>query len=335
MSFVTFGEIMLRLTPTEPKGKIRRAQGFKSGYAGSESNVASSLAVLGNNVEFITKLPNNQLGDAALYSLQSYGINTRNILRGGERMGTYFIELGSSIRPSSVIYDRKQSAISEIKANEFDWETILSGKKWIFLSGITPVLSKQCTLETIKAAKTARTKGVKVAFDMNYRRTLWKSNADARKIFDQILGHTDLLFGNEGVLTDVYDIVSRADSDQEKTIESMNIASEKFGIEALAFTIRNQASASQNILSGVFKHRGEYFDSQEIDVEVADRFGTGDAFAAGFLHGLNLAWDPQKTIDFATSAFALKHTIMGDQHTSSEAEILSIMNGNTKGFVLR
>ena len=335
MSFTTFGEIMLRLTPTELKGKIKMAQGFKSGFAGSESNVASSLAVLGNSVEFITKLPNNQLGDAALYSLQYYGINTKNILRGGDRIGTYFIELGSSIRPSSVIYDRKQSAISEISAEEFDWHSILTNKKWIFLSGITPVLSKQCASETIKVAKIAKEKGVKVAFDMNYRRTLWKNTAAARKIFNQILEHTDLLFGNEGVLHDVYKIVPSSGSSEESTMESMDIASEKFGIDTLAFTIRNQASASQNILSGVYKHQGNHFISPTIEVEVSDRFGTGDAFAAAFLHGQNLGWEPQKNIDFATAAFALKHTIMGDQHTSSEAEILSIMDGNTKGYVLR
>lgn len=335
MSFVTFGEIMLRLTPAEPLGKIRTSRQFQTHYAGSESNVASSLAVLGNEVVFVTKLPENQLGDGAISSLQSFGIQTKHIIQGGKRIGTYFIEQGTSIRPSSVIYDRANSAISEIEANEFDWETILSKQKWIFLSGITPVLSKQCALETIKVAKIAQNKGVKVAFDMNYRRTLWKNASDARKIFDKILEHTDLLFGNEGVLKDVYDISPFGNTKEERTLSAMQIAAKDFGLDQLAFTVRDQISASNNELSGMYLSKQQIFSTEPINVEVTDRFGTGDAFAAAFLHSLNLGWKPQKIIDFATAAFALKHTINGDQHTSSESEIIAIMDGNIKGHVIR
>ncbi|MFX0556190.1 PfkB family carbohydrate kinase [Maribacter sp. CXY002] len=335
MSFITFGEIMLRLTPAEPFVKIKTSRNFETNYAGSESNVASSLAILGNDVNFITKLPVNQLGDGALSSLQSFGIQTNYIVRGGTRIGAYFIEQGSSIRPSSVIYDRANSAISEIKANEFDWETILSNKKWIFLSGITPVLSKQCALETIKAAKTAQEKGVKVAFDMNYRRTLWKNAANARKIFNEILEYTDVLFGNEGVLKDVYDISPSGNSSQERTQNAMGMARKKFGINELAFTSRDQISASKNKLSGLYLANQNHFVTKPISVSITDRFGTGDAFAAAFLHATHLDWNPQKTIDFATAAFALKHTINGDQHTSDESEILAVMDGYTKGHVIR
>ena len=335
MSFVTFGEIMLRLTPSLNTGKIRTAHGFDVNYAGSESNVASSLAVLGNEVAFITKLPKNQLGEGALSSLQSYGVDTSGIIRGGQRIGTYFIELGASIRPSSVIYDRKKSAISEIRENEFDWDALLNNKKWLFLSGITPALSRQCANETALAAQIAKKKGVKVAFDMNYRRTLWEDASEAQKIFDQILEHTDLLFGNKGALKDVYGIEINKGSISEATLEAMHIASKKFDLEAIAFTVRNQISASKNVLSAMYQTKTETFLGTEIDTEVSDRFGTGDAFAAACLHGLNLEWNPQKTLDFATAAFALKHTILGDQHTSSEAEIISVMNGNINGQVLR
>ena len=335
MSFITFGETMLRLTPSNYATKINSSRLFQANYAGSESNVASSLSILGNEVNHITKFPLNQLGDAAIASLRSYGIDTRYIGRGGKRIGTYFIEAGSSIRPSSVIYDRVNSSISEIRADEFNWDEILENKKWLFLSGITPVLSKQCAEETIKAAKIAKQKGVKVAFDMNYRRSLWNDPSDARKIFDQILEHTDLLFGNAGVLKDVYNIKTIEDSTLEKTIEAANIASIKFGINQLAFTAREHISASENKVSAIFLSDSKHYVSKAIKVIITDRFGTGDAFAAATLHAINHDWDTKKVVDFATAAFALKHTIQGDQHTSNEKEILSIMEGNIGGQVLR
>jgi len=335
MSFVTFGEIMLRLTPAAHGGKINSSKDFKVDYAGSESNVASSLGKLGNNVSFVTKLPVNQLGDAAVSSLAFYGIDTQYILRGEDKIGTYFIEIGTSIRPSSVIYDRKNTAISNIQANEFDWETILRGKKWIFLSGITPVLSEQCALEVIKVAKTAKATGVKVAFDMNYRRTLWKDAASARAIFNEILSYTDLLFGNIGVLKDVYDFEIPEGDLLAKTIATAKKASKQFKIPEVAFTIRDHISASNNSVSAVYLKADTSYVSTNYNIDITDRFGTGDAFAAACLHGLGKDWEPQKTIDFATAAFALKHTIQGDQHTSTEKEIFSVMEGNIGGHVIR
>ncbi len=334
MSFITFGEIMLRLTPSMHGAKINSTNFFQGSYAGSESNVASSLGLLGNQVSYVTKLPQNQLGDAAISSLRSYGINTDNILRGGNRIGTYFVEIGASIRPSSVIYDRANSSISEITREEINWEQILENKKWLFLSGITPVLSAQCAAETIKAAEIAKKLGVKVGFDMNYRRSLWKHPSDARKIFDQILEHTDLLFGNSGVLSDVYDLDFSGDT-YEKTLDAAYKAAQKFGVKQIAFTVREHITASKNRVSGIFLSDSQHRISKTYDVSITDRFGTGDAFAAGCLHAIDRDWKGQEIIDFAAAAFALKHTIKGDQHTSSEKEILSIMNGNIMGHVQR
>lgn len=335
MGFVTFGEIMLRLTPSILGVKINSSSTFQVDYAGSESNVATSLAVLGNEVSFITKLPKNQIGDAAISSLRAYGVGTGHIRLGGNRVGTYFIEMGTSIRPSSVIYDRANSSISEIGKDEFDWEQILRGKKWIFLSGITPALSKQCAMETLKAATIAKELGVKVAFDMNYRRSLWKDPSVAREIFDQILEKTDLLFGNAGVINDVYQAGTAGGTEMEKTVNAMDFAAEKFRVNKLAFTVREHLSASINEVSAVFRSGSEQYVSEKLEVSITDRFGTGDAFAAAFLHGKNLDWSPQTIVNFATAAFALKHTILGDRHTSSETEIKSIMEGKTKGYVLR
>jgi len=326
---------MLRLTPNDHGSKINTAQTFGVHYAGSESNVASSLAVLKNDVQFVTKLPLNAIGDACLMSLQNFGISTKNILRGGNRLGTYFIEIGASIRPSSVIYDRVDSSISAIDRNEFDWEIILKNQKYLFISGITPALSKNCALETMKIAKVAKKMGVKVCFDMNFRRTLWKDKKDACNIFDSILENTDLLFGNIGVLKDVYDMEAEGSNSIEKTINVIEKAKNSFDLNQLAFTVRDHYSASGNKVSGVTSLNGETLVSNSYDVEITDRFGTGDAFAAGFLHGLAANWKAEKIVGFAAAAFALKHTIKGDQHTSPEKEILSIMDGNTSGHVLR
>lgn len=335
MSFVTFGEIMLRLTPNDHGQKINSSNTFNVNYAGSESNVASALGVLNNDISFVSKLPSNQLGDAAVRNLQGFGVKTNFVVRGGSRIGTYFIEIGDSIRPSSVIYDRANSAISTIKEGEFPWEEILRNKKWLFLSGITSVLSEQCAKETINVAKIAKELGVKVAFDMNYRRTLWKSNKDAQLIFNKILGHTDLLFGNAGVIKDVYEMDFEGDCPEEKTINAVLKAKKKFGIEQLAFTIRKHSSASENELSGVLLCNNNLSVAKIIKVNITDRFGTGDAFAAACLHSINKGDADQEIIDFSTAAFALKHTIKGDQHTSSENEIKSIMEGNISGHVLR
>lgn len=326
---------MLRLTPSDHAAKINRTQSFGVNYAGSESNVASSLAVLGNDVQFVTKLPSNAIGDGCMMSLQSFGVDTRNIIRGGERMGTYFIEIGSSIRPSSVIYDRAGSAISAIQSDEFHWKEILENQEWLFISGITSALSENCAEENIKLARIAKKMGVKVSFDMNFRRSLWKDKKQARKRFDAILEHTDLLFGNTGVLQDVYDMSFKGGTASKKTFNAIEIAKKEFGLKNLAFTIREHDSASENRLSAVCSMDGKQEHSDFYKVKILDRFGTGDAFASGVLHSLGKNWEVAKCVNFATAAFALKHTIKGDQHTSTESEILSIVDGNISGHVIR
>lgn len=335
MSFVTFGEIMLRLTPDDPGVQLSASTGFNVAYAGAESNVASSLGILGNKVSFVTKLPSNQLGEAAIRSLQSYGVCTHQILRGGERIGTYFIEQGASIRPSVVVYDRNNSAISQVGPGEFDWELILKNSKFLLLTGITPVLSDQCAQETILAAQTAKKLGVRVGFDMNYRRSLWKSSADARNIFDEILTSTDMLFCNTGVLYDVYQLEYEGENSIEKAHKAIPKIAKKFMVDKVFMTVREHSSASENQLAGLLYHDETIYTSNVYRVTVTDRFGTGDAFVAAALHGVSKGWDSKAVVNFATAAFALKHTIKGDPHTSSEEEIISIMEGNTSGHVLR
>jgi 2-dehydro-3-deoxygluconokinase len=335
MGFSSFGEIMLRLVPAGPSDRIQNSHLFSVAYAGSESNVAISLASLGNKVRFISKVPANPLGEAALQSLNQFEVDTHSIVKGGARLGTYFIELGASIRPSRVIYDRAGAAIAEIRPGEFDWKTLLKDQKWFHVSGITPALSKQCALETVKAVKTARQLGILVSFDLNFRRSLWKDTKMARTIFDSILEHTDLVFGNLGVLKDVYEMEFAGSTALDKTIQALEKVTNVFGIDKVAFTVRDHRSASLNQVSGACMTTGIPYFSPSYEVEVADRFGTGDAFAAAFLHALDKNWKDQNAINFASAAFALKHTIMGDIHTSTEQEINSIADGNTSGHVIR
>ncbi|MEX0313974.1 MAG: PfkB family carbohydrate kinase [Allomuricauda sp.] len=333
--FVAFGEIMLRLTPSKQRDKLLLANEFSVGYAGAESNVAVSLARLGNQTTFISKVPQNPMGQAALLGLQKFGISTDKVLHGGSRMGTYFIELGSSIRPSRVVYDRAGSAIADIKSDEFDWKTILKNKKWLHLSGITPALSNQCAKETVLAAQTAKELGVRVSFDLNFRRTLWSDKKVARAIFDKIIACSDVIFANLGALEDVYDLQFSGTDAVERTKNAMLKANTFFNVDNLAFTIREHQSASQNKLQGMAMQKGKIVSSKSYDIPVEGRFGTGDAFAAAYLHALDKNWELNKAIEFAAAAFALKHTIKGDLHTSSEEEIFSIMNGDLSGHVIR
>lgn len=335
MGFVTFGEIMLRLTPSQKGDKLMMSNEFSVGYAGAESNVATSLACLGNQVDFITKVPNNPMGKAALMCLKQFGVSTEKVLQGGRRMGTYFIELGSSVRPSRVVYDREGSAISEITSREFDWKTILKNKKWLHLSGITPALSKQCAAEVVLAAKTANEMGVKVSFDLNFRRSLWSDSKAAKIIFDQIIACSDIIFANLGALEDVFGLEFSETDSIEQTKKAMLKASDLFNVDHMAFTIREHHSASQNKLQGMALFNGEITISKPYNIQVEDRFGTGDAFAAAYLHAVDKGWEARKAIEFTAAAFALKHTIKGDLHTSTEEEVFSIMNGDLSGHVIR
>ena len=331
MAFTFFGEVMMRLTPSVPSQKLCCAQQFDVTYAGAEANVASSLAKLGHTTQFVTALPPNELGDGAVASLNSYGIDTTQIKRTGNRVGSYLIELGASIRPSKVVYDRAHSAISEIAPNEFDWHDILKNSQWLHLSGITPALSKQCAAETIKAAEIAQSLGVKVSFDMNFRRTLWQDVNSAKQIFTQLLKLSTLAHGNVGVISDVFGL----NFDTQDSLNAALTLQDMFDLQSVAFTQRQHQSASINTLSGIFIDAQQQVKSDTYTVEIVDRFGSGDAFAAAILHGKQHNWSAQNTVDFGSAAFALKHTIKGDQHTSSEDDIQSIAKGNTSGHVIR
>ncbi len=335
---VSFGEILLRFTPAQLHERVMVAKTFQKGYAGAESNVAMDLSMLGHTSYFVTRLPENALGEGAINFLREYGVHTDYIVSSGKRMGTYYIEHGSSIRPTQVTYDREGSAIASIKSGMFDWDAIFKDKDWFVLTGITPALSTACAEESLTALQKAKEHGVKIAFDLNFRRTLW-GREEARKVLTPMMPFVDILFANAGSAHDVFDIRTKAVHDWETqkeatrhvAIELSNLAN----FQCIALTNREQKSATHNGWAGMLYDGQQFYESPKYQFEILDRLGGGDAFFAGVLHGLAKEWNLQETVNFGTAASALKHTILGDINTLSEKEILEVAHGNTSGRVKR
>ena len=335
---VCFGEIMLRLSPLAPHERLVKTNALKMGFAGAESNVAVSLSVLGQEAFFVTALPSNPLGDAAENSLREFGVNTGYIKREGSRIGTYFIEYGASLRATQVTYDRAGSAIAAIQPGTFDWERMLAGKAWLHVTGITPALSAACAAECRTAMETARRLGLRVSFDPNYRRTLW-SRTDARRVITGLLPFVNVLFANAGAASDVFDIDTGNPDTWEGHVQAAREAAEALtrlaDFELLALTIRDHPSASQNDYAGLLYDGSQFYQSRPYRFEIIERLGGGDAFTAGVLHGLCQGWEHPQTVEFATAASALKHTIPGDLNLLTEAEIREVAAGNVTGKVKR
>ncbi len=338
MKIVSFGEIMLRLSPLTAHERLVKTDALKMAFAGAESNAAVSLAILGHEAYFVTCLPSNPLGDAAINSLREFGVDTRHILREGKRIGTYYIEYGASIRPTRVIYDRENSAIAQVKPGSLHWEAILQGKDWLNFTGITPALSASCAQECLSAAKTARQLGVKVSFDLNYRRTLW-SPVEARNVITQLLPYINVLFANAGSANDVFGIETGQPHSWSAHLNSTRQAAQALAdlahFDLIALTVRDHLSASDNGWAGMLYDKNTFFESRQYQFELVERLGGGDSFMAGVLHGLGSGWEHPRTIEFATAASALKHTIPGDLNLLTEAEIAEVAGGDLSGKVKR
>jgi 2-dehydro-3-deoxygluconokinase len=335
---VCFGEIMLRLSPLAPHERLVKTNALKMSFAGAESNVAVSLAMLGQEAHFVTALPLNPLGDAAENSLREFGVRTDSIKREGNRIGTYFIEYGASLRATQVTYDRAGSAIATILPGTFDWEAVLAGKTWLHVTGITPALSDACAAECRTAMETARRLGVRVSFDPNYRRTLW-SRTDARRVITGLLPFVNVLFANAGAAADVFDIDTGHPDTWDGHVQAARQAAHALArlanFDLLALTVRDHSSASLNDYAGLLYDGSQFYGSRPYRFEIIERLGGGDAFTAGVLHGLCQGWDYPQTVEFATAASALKHTIPGDLNLLTEAEIREVAAGNVTGKVKR
>lgn len=339
---ITYGEIMMRLS-TPGFQRIQQSRTFDVTYAGGEANVAVSLATLGIPVEFVTRLPTNEIGDACINFLRQFGVGTTKIIRGGERLGIYFLETGASQRGSKVIYDRSASSIATIEPGMLDWKNVLADASWLHLSGITPAISKACADSSIEAVKTAHSMNVKVSVDLNYRSKLWKWGKSAQEVMTEIVKFADLAVGNEedaekvfGIKAPGVDVMTgKVDSLKYKTVAEK--LKERFSnLQRIAITIRGSINASHNTWSGVLLDGGSFYSAPAYDItHIVDRVGSGDAFAGGLIYGLLKFGDPQKTIDFATAAGCLKHSIPGDASVVSVSEVESLTSGITSGRVSR
>lgn len=339
MRVVTFGEIMLRLAPN---GYLRfvQAESFEASYGGGEANVALSLAGLGVSAAFVTKLPAHEIGQAAVNTLRRYGVDIASVVRGGNRVGIYFLEKGASQRPSKVIYDRAGSAIAMAEAGDFDWHNILDGAQWFHFTGITPALGGNIPALCIDALKVAKSNGITVSCDLNYRKNLW-SREEAGQVMSSLMEYVDVCIANEEDAADVFGIKA-ANTDVTGGIVSREayipVAQElagRFGLSSVAITLRQSKTANDNIWGAMLYDGQNAFFSKDYPIHIVDRVGGGDSFCAGLIYSALHGFEPQRQIDFAVAASCLKHSIEGDFNLVSVEEVSSLTGGDGSGRVQR
>ncbi len=336
---ITLGEIMLRLAP---EGYLRFSQADKFGatYGGGEANVALSLANYGMDAAFVTKLPDNPIGQAAINSLRQYGVDTTKIVRGGKRVGIYFLEKGASQRPSKVVYDRAGSSISEAVPADFDFDAIFKGAKWFHFTGITPALSDSAAEVCLAACKAAKAAGAKISCDLNYRKNLW-SREKAGEVMGKLMEYVDVCIANEEDASDVFGIrASETDiyGGKLNTDGYVEVAAElkkRFGFEKVAITLRTSISASDNKWSAMLYDGKEAHFAKTYNVHIVDRVGGGDSFGGGLIYALLNGYADADAIEFATAASCLKHTIEGDVNLVTVAEVQALAGGDGSGRVQR
>lgn len=336
---VTFGEIMLRLSPPGYQ-RFVQASSFDAVYGGGEANVAVSLANYGLDVCFVTKVPTNEIGQCAINALRSVGVNTKHIKRGGERLGVYFCETGASQRPSKVIYDRANSSISQVSPGEFDWFGIFQGADWFHFTGITPALSDKAAQVTLEAVEAAKSQGVKVSVDLNYRKKLW-SPEKASQVMTELMQYVDVVVGNEEDAEKVFGIKAKGSDviggkiEKEGYYEVARELVERFGLEKVAITLRESLSASDNNWSGILYDGNDFYISRKYRVHIVDRVGGGDSFGGALIFALITGMSSQDAVDFAAAASCLKHSIPGDFNLVSVAEVSKLAGGDASGRVQR
>lgn len=336
---VTLGEIMLRLS-TPRYERFIQADSFDVVYGGGEANVAVSLANYGYDAYYVTKLPKNDLGQAAINHLRRFGVKTDYIVRGGDRIGIYFLETGASMRPSKIIYDRAHSAIAEADVTDFDFDEIFKDAKWFHVTGITPALSKKGAILTEEALKAAKSHGVTVSVDLNYRKNLWTPE-EAQKVMTKLMQYVDVCIGNE---EDAQMTLGFKPGETDVTSGKLELAGyesifkqmkEKFGFKYVISSLRKSYSASDNGWSACAYDGNEFYVSREYNIRIVDRVGGGDSFAAGVIYGLLEGKDFKDAVEFGVAASALKHTIHGDFNMVTVAEVENLLKGDASGRVQR
>ncbi|MCL2720951.1 MAG: sugar kinase [Treponema sp.] len=339
MKVITFGEIMLRLAP---EGYLRfvQADSYGATYGGGEANVAVSLAGFGIETAYVTKLPKHEIGQAAVNKLRAFGVDTSLIVRGGDRVGIYFLEKGASQRPSKVIYDRAHSAIAAAQESDFDWDKIFQNASWFHFTGITPALSDSAASLCLAACKAARVKGLTVSCDLNYRANLW-SRQKAQEVMSRLMEYVNICVANEEDASDVFGIkASESDVTSGKISndgykEVASTLKNKFGLKQVAITLRESFSANDNNWSAMLYDGSNFYFSQKYGVHIVDRVGGGDSFSAGLIYGQLNGMEAQEKLEFAVAASCLKHTIEGDFNFVSVDEVKKLAAGNASGRVQR
>ena len=336
---VTFGELMLRLAP-EGWYRFTQVDKFGATFGGGEANVAVSLANYGMDACFVTKLPDNPIGQSAINSLRRFGVNTNYIVRGGNRVGIYYLEKGASQRGSVCVYDRAHSSIQEAKPEDFNWEEIFKDAKWFHVTGIPPALGPNVVDITIEACKAAKKAGATVSCDLNYRGKLW-TREEARKAMTEICKYVDVCISNEEDAKDVFGIeaentdITGGKLNKEGYKSVAKQLADKFGFKKVAITLRTSISATFNNWAALLYDGKDYCFSKEYQMFIVDRVGGGDSFGGGLIYALLNGKSTQDAVEFAVAASCLKHTIEGDFNAVSVSEVEKLAGGNGSGRVQR
>ena len=335
---VTFGELMLKLSP-EGYERFFQSGRMQASFGGSEANVATGLARLGLESAYVTKLPSHAIGQAALDSLRACGVDTSHVLRGGDRIGVYFIEKGTSLRSPLCIYDRKGSAFALSDPGEYSWDSILGGACWLHFSGITPALGENALCICADALEKAKSLGVKVSFDLNHRSKLWSAD-EARKTLTGLLQYVDLFIANENQAREIFGegsggFVPGKAPDMDRCASDAEKYAKRFGFGAVALTARTSLSASDNEFGALLYDGKDVFFSRTYKIHVTDRVGSGDAFDAGLIYSLQSGTAPGGCVEFAAAAAALEHTVEGDYFRIDRDEISALAGGDASGAVKR
>jgi 2-dehydro-3-deoxygluconokinase len=336
---VTLGEIMMRLSTPDFK-RFVQSDSFDVTYGGGEANVAAALCNYGLNGTFVSKVPNNPLGQSAINHLRRYGVDTQFMARGGNRLGIYFLETGASMRASQVVYDRADASIADVDASEFDFDKIFEGADWFHTTGITPALSDKAAALTEAALKAAKARGITTSIDLNYRKKLW-SKEKAREVMTRLCQYVDVCIGNEEDADTTLGFTSKG---TDVTKGELNLdgykdvfqqMKAKFGFKYIASTLRESHSASDNGWSALVYDGTEFYHTKSYEVRIVDRVGSGDSFASGFIYGLVTGMKMSDAAEFGVAASAIKHTIPGDLNHATLAEVKDLVGGDGSGRVQR
>lgn len=340
---VTFGEIMLRLKSPGYE-RFFQSPALEATFGGGEANVAVSLANYGMDAAFVTVLPDNDIANACIRELRGFGVDTTKIVRGGNRVGIYYLETGAVQRPSKVIYDRAGSSIAEAKPGDIDWKKVLEGAEWFHLTGITPAISQGAADLSLEAVKAAKEMGVHVSCDLNYRKNLWKYGKRADEVMREVVKYVDTVIANEEDVQKALCISAESAAavdegeinvDLYKTIAG-KVMEAYPNVKRVAITLRESKSANHNDWHACLYNGKDFFLSRKYAItDIVDRVGGGDSFGGGLIYGLMTYQDEKKALEFAVAASCLKHTILGDYNRVSVKEVESLMNGSGTGRVQR